>query len=366
MLILKQKIERSTLLNGATVDKGFHSDLVSIMDDHNTEIASYPPNSFLRVFWEQHYENIKKKDARQIRWHPAMVKWCLSLKLLSSSCYNAVRSSGIIKLPSERTLRDYVNWTKATIGLNHDVDQQLLTEAKLDSSPSSHRFVCLIFDECKVKEDLVYDKHSGEIIGYCDVNGINNYLDAVEKVNASTSPTRAIATHMIMFMVRGMFSSLKFPYVHYSTRALTGDKIFSLFWTVVERLESLGFSVLATTCDGAAPNRRFFKIHGNKHTYKIKNPYSKEDTPLYLISDTPHLLKTIRNCWANSYSHSWSRKLWVRHYISFTLHYPSTYRLMGKTLGGTPYFNYTISIACQVQVHLAYHYSLNFDTTTSI
>ena len=62
------------------------------------------------------------------------IKWCLSLKLQSSSCYNALRSSGVIKLPSDRTLWDYTNWTKATTGLNTDVDKQLLTEAKIHSS----------------------------------------------------------------------------------------------------------------------------------------------------------------------------------------------------------------------------------------
>ena len=60
-----------------------------------------------------------------------MIKWCLSLKLLSSSCYNALRSSGLIKLPSERTLRDYTNWTKSTTGLSVSVDQQLLSEANI-------------------------------------------------------------------------------------------------------------------------------------------------------------------------------------------------------------------------------------------
>ena len=138
-----------------------------------------------------------------------MIKWCLSLKMTSSSCYNALRASNVIKLPSERTLRDYVNWAKATTGVSDDIDQQLLKEAKLDTSPYSHRFICLVFDECKIKEDLIYDKHSGEIVGYSDLTDINNFLDAAEKASEGSIPTRNIATHMMMFMVRGIFSSLK-------------------------------------------------------------------------------------------------------------------------------------------------------------
>lgn len=105
------------------------------------------------------------KDARQIRLHPAMIKWRLGLLLLSSSCYNALRSSGVITLPSERTLRDYTNWTKATPGFGVHVGKQLLAETHLDSS-DYHRYVCLAFDECKVKEELIYNKHTRELIGH--------------------------------------------------------------------------------------------------------------------------------------------------------------------------------------------------------
>ena len=241
-----------------------------------------------------------------------MIKWCLSLKLLSSSCYNALRSSGLIKLPSERTLRDYTNWTKSTTGLSVSVDQQLLSEANIESC-DQNRYVCLIFDECKIKEDLVYNKHSGELIGFTDITDINNHLKSVEQSYSGSIPMsrHELATHMLLFMVRGLFSSLKYPYSQFPTNNLTGDIIFSIFWRVVERLELLGFNVLATVCDGASPNRR------NKSTYKTKNPYAESERYLFFLSDVPHLIKTVRNCWANSYGHSFSRTLWVYIYINF-------------------------------------------------
>ena len=286
------------------------------MDQYNDDITkTYPSNSFHKIFWEQHHDATKKQNTRQIRWHPAMIKWCLSLKLLSSSCYNALRSSGVIKLPSERTLRDYTN---STTGLSVSVDQQLLSEANIESC-DQNRYVCLIFDECKIKEDLVYNKHSGELIGFTDITDINNHLKSVEQSYSGSMPMsrHELATHMLLFMVRGLFSSLKFPYSQFPTNNLTGDIIFSIFWRVVERLELLGFNVLATVCDGASPNRKFFKLHGNKSTYKTKNPYAESERYLFFLSDVPHLIKTVRNCWANSYGHSFSRTLWVYIYINF-------------------------------------------------
>ena len=277
------------------------------MNQCNEDVMkTHPPNSFHHIFWEQHHNSIKQKDARQIRWHPAMIKWCLSLKLLSSSCYNALRSSGVIKLPSDRTLRDYTNWTKLTTGLSTSVDQQLLIEANLESS-EHNCYVCLIFDECKIKEDLVYDKHTGELIGFVDITDINNHLKSIEKsYDKSTAATsvQKLATHMLMFMVRGLFSSLKFPYAQFSTNNLTGDLIFPIFWKVVERLELLG---LVVVCDGAAPNRKFFKLYGDKSTYKINNPYADSERHIYFISDVSHLIKTVRNCFLNLFLDKWPR-----------------------------------------------------------
>ena len=34
--------------------------------------------------------------------------------------------------------------------------------------------------------------------------------------------------------------------------------------------------------------------------HKTKNPYAKEERFVYFISDPPHLIKTVRNCWSHS------------------------------------------------------------------
>ena len=46
-----------------------------------------------------------------------------------------------------------------------------------------------------------------------------------------------------------------------------------------------GFQVLAVTCDGAALNRKFMKLHEDKDelVYKAVNPHSDEPRPLLLM-----------------------------------------------------------------------------------
>lgn len=72
---LREKIEKLVDERGVEVDRALHGDLASTMEDSAAEIvAQYPQGSFARIFWEQHYESLKVKDARRMRWEPAMIR----------------------------------------------------------------------------------------------------------------------------------------------------------------------------------------------------------------------------------------------------------------------------------------------------
>ena len=60
--------------------------------------------------------------------------------------------------PSQRTLQDYSHCVKSAAGYSLDVDRQLMQAA---SCPEWHKLVILLMDEIHIKENLVYDKHSG-------------------------------------------------------------------------------------------------------------------------------------------------------------------------------------------------------------
>ena len=250
-----------------------------------------------------------------------VIRWCLHLKFISSAAYDALRSSGIIMLPSERTIRDYSNWMPAKPGFTAEVDMQLMKEAKINEIPEYQKYVCCIFDEVKVKEGLVYNKESMEIIGFVNIGDISEHLNAYERYCSENIPPKPqIATHILMFMVRGLFSGLRFPYAQFPCSSLSGDQLYPLVWECVEHLEMIGFKVLAITADGASCNRKFMSmVHTSgakndgydKTVYKINNIYAAESRPIFLFSDVPHLIKTTRNCWANSFAHRNSRRLWV-------------------------------------------------------
>ena len=74
--------------------------------------------------------------------------------------------------------------------------------------------------------------------------------------------------------------------------------------------------VVSLTSDGAKPNRRFYKMCQQQKEktesvhYKTFNPF-QEDKEVFFFCDVPHLLKTARNCFSNSFSHSQSRQMQV-------------------------------------------------------
>jgi hypothetical protein len=206
---------------------------------------------------------------------------------------------GLLHWPSERTLRDYSNFFKNKPGFMDEIDEQLMKEVS-PTLPTSRRYVALLIDEMKVMEGLVFNKHSGEIIGFTSLGEINDELLRVEQDEQQPM----MAKHVLVLMVRGLMFKLKFPYAHFGTQDATGDVLFPIVWEAVRRLEARELGVLCITADGASTNREFFRMHHDKKDpqtlYKTCNLYSPENRWLYFISDPPHLMKTVRNCWSHS------------------------------------------------------------------
>ena len=129
-------------------------------------------------------------------------------------------------------------------------------------------------DEVYIKDDLVYDKHNGVMIGFCNLGDTNNQLLQFESSLNNDTAMPSLATSMLVLMVRGLFSKLVFPYAQFSCCKLSGELLVDPVWEAVSRLERQGFRVMSLTCDGATTNRKLWKLHsgdGDEVTYKVKN-----------------------------------------------------------------------------------------------
>ena len=96
-----------------------------------------------------------------------IIRFCLSIASKSASAYKELRPSNVLTLPTLRTLRDYKNAIHPTTGFIMKVFEKLCKTAEI--LQRFQRFVVLSFDEMKIQQNLVFDKHSGELIGYVDL-----------------------------------------------------------------------------------------------------------------------------------------------------------------------------------------------------
>ena len=159
---LRQAIED----NGVSLDADVTDDLHNVMESEEDKVMKdVQPGTFRHIFWQQQ-KQAATRDKRGMHWHPAMIKWCLYLRHQSSQAYDTLRESGCIHLPSQRTLRDYSHCVKSQTGFSAAVDKQLMEAANLSSCKPYERLVILLLDEMYIREDLVYIKRTGRLVGF--------------------------------------------------------------------------------------------------------------------------------------------------------------------------------------------------------
>lgn len=287
-------------------------------DCQDVDTNGLEPDSFQSIFLQQQIKYNRLKTKSSMRWHPAIIRWCLFIHSRSAKAYDGMRS--YLNLPSRRTLFDYTHYTESGMGINPKTVAQLIENAKqLGCFDAEHKsYVGILQDEIKIKSDLVYHKSTGKLIGYINLDQVSS---EILNLNDDPGKSKDLAESVLVIMVRGITSSMRYPLAAYATKTLSASTLYSILWECVECLEIVvGLKVMYICCDGAVQNRKFFKLHGTSDSQlnnRTRNPYAVEERDIFFISDPPHLLKTARNCFANSDAHSKTRSLWNGKTISW-------------------------------------------------
>ena len=314
---LNGKLQAMIEKEGIDLGEEDASDMEELMGEVDESVKA--KKHFRCIFWKQQQVYHSLDNKRRMRWHPLMIRFALNLKYLSNSAYRAV--GNFIALPSKRTLCDYTNVLSVEPGVSNEVIQRMISDMKLDSCTDQEKLVGLMMDETKVKSGLVFSKRTDRLVGFVNLGSINSNLEALqsslgrESLEQTTGPE--LAGSMLVFMARLLHRpSFTFPVAQYATCSLSGAKLYPMVWDVLEALEMNGLKVMSISCDGLSANRKFFGIGRDpEHTtprvpYKTTNPFDTARN-IYYFSDVPHLLKTARNCFSNSFGHSKSRNLKV-------------------------------------------------------
>ena len=121
-----------------------------------------------------------------------MIRFCLSLLSKSPSAYEEIRNSHILTLPSTRTLRDYKNFIKPEPGFRKGVinDLNMITKDYFNID----RYIVLLFEEMKIKSNLVLDKQTEELIGFLDLGDPWTQI-----IQLSILKTNSFTTNVLVF-----------------------------------------------------------------------------------------------------------------------------------------------------------------------
>ena len=299
---LIQYLQEEIHSNSITINKLLEDDILAILQ--NSPLTCSP---HMKLFWEQQKKLLATPSGSR-RYHPHLIRFCFSMHAKSPAVYKELRDSGVLVLPSERTLRDYRNFFKPKPGINPEIVEKLKDETK--SFFDIQRYVVVLFDEMKIQSSLVFHKHTNELIGFVDLGD--------PTLNFSSFDSVEIASHTLSFFVRGVCTDLKCVLAYYYTGNITSFQLMPLFWKAVSVLELVcNLWVCAAVSDGASSNRKFYQLHSglvgpnygaDKIIYRTCNLFAPHRNIFF--SDAPHLIKTARNCLYNSGGGKCSRYMW--------------------------------------------------------
>ncbi|KAK3916147.1 Transposable element P transposase [Frankliniella fusca] len=254
---LEAKINEMIEKEGVTVEK-------SLSDAFREILLGADLNPKQIVFLEQQIKFIECKKKTSMRWHPTLIRLALSLYLKAPGAYKDLQESGFIALPSARTLFDYSHVTKIEPGVNSHVLDILVKQVKdIESVRSQPQYHVLMGDEIHISKNLVLLKSTGEIIGFRDLDALDQELASLE-LHLSDPEKQLepdLASKVMAFMVKGVSSNVKHVVASYPVCSPSPRQLYIWTWDVIGALERSGLKVIAYTCDGAPTNRSFIQLH---------------------------------------------------------------------------------------------------------
>ena len=211
MVDMHKELEKSSI----QIDHTLNNDLTSIISVNSSKFTP-----FINLFWQQQ-KKLFKCSNKGVRFDPMLIRFCRSLWSKSSSAYEELRNFNVLVLPSSRTLRDYKNFTQSKTGFAKEILNDL---TGLSSNfIGNQRYIAIVIDEMKIKINLVFDKHSGELSGFVDLG------DPDKNFTSMDSKMKTLASHALVLHHRGICTDLKYSLAYFTTRGVTSTQLFPIF-----------------------------------------------------------------------------------------------------------------------------------------
>lgn len=195
-----------------------------LLEEHLRDHTGFSSDQFFAVLLNDQAKALTVPK-RQMRWHPLVIKWCLRMFSKSHAAYEDLRESGFLKLPSGRLLSDYKNFSSPRSGWQTSTLSEMKQKFEKTKIGKRGQLGGLFFDEVKIKEGLVFDPSTFELVGFTDLDDDETNLPSVGQLNESDSkPENKLATHVLQFYFKSLFGKFDFPCAFFLTRGITAQK----------------------------------------------------------------------------------------------------------------------------------------------
>lgn len=209
-------------------------------------------------------------------------------KVLSLSLYKkSPKAYGLLykyfTLPSIKAMKRLLAKLTICQGINSVIFEKI--KKTIIKKDPSDRLCSLIFDEMSITPNVFYNVQKDALQGFA----YNNSLK--------------FATHVLVFMVKGIKQNFKQPVAYYFTAGLNKFDLKNLVKIVIKQLINSGLIIINTVCDQSTVNvgaiteliretkESFVKLN-REWTQDMFHVNKHKIIPLY---DVPHLIKGIRN-----------------------------------------------------------------------
>ena len=256
-----------------------------ILQKHKAQVESNL--KFLTKDQRQRLERTNNRN-RGMNWSDETIKNSLRIRYAcGKKGYELLRHVGY-PLPAYRTLCNRMQDIPMRPGLQVDLIE--FVSLKLKNFPDKDHDCVLSLDEVQVRKCIQFDK------------GLSSFIGHVSKeINPEqlTDPTHQLATHVLVFMIRGISMRWKQVIGYFFTGdSVTGSTLWSLVKKTIILLGDKNVHVRAVVSDMGASNQAMWAHAGITCTKfalhnSIEHPCNSNER-LVFLADVPHLLKNIR------------------------------------------------------------------------
>ena len=236
--------------------------------------------------------SLSKKDltGKTMRWDRKYAVQCAMFRMKTCAGYRHIQENKLLPLPSEETLRKIISSNECDFGLN-DLALKCVGD-ELKGLPEEERYVSLMFDEAKIKENMEWDKRRMTWRGKVDVGDTEVECDV----------PNGNATHVLLFMIRLYCkNAVQIIGVYAVKNGASGLLLSKLITNCILALYKVGAIVKSIVGDGASTNKSAYlhfgvsgKLNGGKH-FMLHPADERIKTRIYFLFDPPHLLKCTKN-----------------------------------------------------------------------